>query len=106
MNPGSTKVFAENDVITKQELYVRILDLNSFPNWESSARRVRSGSGGKPSNGKPTLPLAQHMGGGSNGHFLALQCTYSTDIEPMAAPAKLPSWLYWKARKFGGGVEG
>ena len=106
MNPGSTKVLAENDVITKQELYVRILDLNSLPNWESSVRSVRSGSGGKPSNGTPTFPLAQHMDGGSNGHFLALQCTHSTDIEPMAAPAKLPSGLYWKAGKFGSCVEG
>ena len=97
MNPGSTNVFAENDVITKHELYVRIFDLNSLPNGESSVRRVCSGSGGKPRNGTPTLPLAQHMDGGSNAHFLALQCTHSTDIEPMAAPAKLPSGLYRKA---------
>ena len=34
-----------------------------------------------------TLPLAQHIPGGSVGHFLAWQCGHVADIEPIRPPS-------------------
>ena len=58
-------------MITKQELYLRSFPLNSLAAGVSCDIRVRKGSGGGPSKGTSTFPLAQHIPGGSDGHFLA-----------------------------------